>query len=192
MSNKKFSVVLILVMLLVAATLTAGPMGNRFTQAPVTATPAASAATTPIAPAGYGRGYGATLATDTNATARNFVPGTNLTEDCLVTGEAPVLGGRVMQSQMIGNLSARGNMVSQQPMGRGVVANQLPAGRGNMVSPQPMGRGVVANQLPAGRGNMVSQQPMGRGVVANQLPAGRGNMVNQMPASRGAGQGWSR
>ncbi|GEM_PF-6302774 len=192
MSNKKFSVVLVLVMLLVAATLTAGPMGNRFSQLPVAATSAETTSTTPIVPAGYGRGYGATLATDTNATARNFVPGTNLTEDCLVTGEAPVLGGRVMQNQMIGNLSARGNMVSQQPMGRGVVANQLPAGRGNMVSQQPMGRGGVANQLPAGRGNMVSQQPMGRGGVANQLPAGRGNMVNQMPASRGAGQGWSR
>ena len=173
MSNKKFSVLLVLVMLFVAATLTAGPMGNRFSQLPVAATSATSTentSTTPITPAGYGRGHGATLANETDAAARNFVPGTNLTEECLVTGEAPVLGGRMMQGQVTGNLSARGNMVS----------------------PLPMGRGGVASQLPQGRGNVASQQPMGRGGVANRLPQGRGNMVNQMPAAKGAGQGWSR
>ncbi len=155
MSNKKFSVVLVLVMLLVAATLTAGPMGNRFSQLPVAATSAEATSTTPITPVGYGRG---------------FVPGTNLTEECLITGEAPVLGGRMMQGQVAGNLSVRGYMASQLPMGRGGVANQL-----------PMGRGGVAYQLPQGRGN-----------VANQLPMGRGGIANQLPATRGVGQGWSR
>jgi hypothetical protein len=102
--------------------------------------------------------------------ARNLVPGTNLTEECLITGEAPVLGGRMMQGQVAGNLSVRGYMASQLPMGRGGVANQL-----------PMGRGGVAYQLPQGRGN-----------VANQLPMGRGGIANQLPATRGVGQGWSR
>jgi hypothetical protein len=153
MINKKFSVVLILAMLLVAATLVAGPMGYRFTQSPVAATVVEDTEATTVPYAGYGRGYGAALAattTDTTAFAarqaqmlqmRSSVTGTNLTEECLVTGEAPVLGGRVMQNQMTGNLSARGNKTSQQPMGRGGVANQLPAVRGNMV-----------NQLPAARG----------------------------------------